>query len=86
MPLRSGLDPRLITVVRYAEGMCSALATDLQAGSRQGDFHYAHEEMAMAISATLGAMNLLVEDGEVEHADRIAAEIVLRAMGVAGEG
>ena len=81
----------LITVVRYAEGMRSALATylraDLQAGRRQGDFHYAHEEMAMSmvISATLGAMNLLVEDGEVEHADRIAAEMVLQALGVAPE-
>ncbi len=50
----------LITVVRYAEGMRSTLATylraDLQAGRRQGDFHYAHEEMAMSmvISATHG--------------------------------
>jgi AcrR family transcriptional regulator len=81
----------LITVVRYAEGMRSALATylraDLQAGRRQGDFHYAHEEMAMSmvISATLGAMNLLVEDGEVEHADRIASEMVLQALGVPPE-
>ena len=81
----------LITVVRYAEGMRSALATylraDLQAGRRQGDFHYAHEEMAMSmvISATLGAMNLLVEDGEVEHADRTAAEMVLQALGVPAE-
>ncbi|KYZ84849.1 TetR family transcriptional regulator [Alcanivorax sp. KX64203] len=78
----------LITVVRYAEGMRSTLATylraDLQAGCRHGDFHYAHEEMAMSmvISATLGAMNLLVEDGEVEHADRIAAEMVLQALGM----
>ena len=48
---------------------------------------YAHEEMAMSmvISATLGAMNLLVEDGEVEHADRIAAEMVLQALGVPPE-
>ena len=81
----------LITVVRYAEGMRSALATylraDLQAGRRQGDFHYAHEEMAMSmvISATLGAMNLLVEEGEVERADRIAAEMVLQALGVPPE-
>ncbi|WP_228462358.1 hypothetical protein [Alloalcanivorax profundimaris] len=79
-------------MVRYAEGMRSTLATylrdDLQAGRRQGDFHYTHEEMAMSmiISATLGAMNLLVEDGEVEHADRITAEMVLQALGVpAGE-
>ncbi|CUR47454.1 hypothetical protein BN2364_3013 [Alloalcanivorax xenomutans] len=44
---------------------------------------YAHEEMAMSmvISATLGAMNLLVEDGEVEHADRIAAEMGCRRWG-----
>lgn len=81
----------LITVVRYAEGMRSALATylraDLQAGRRQGDFHYAHEEMAMSmvISATLGAMNMLVEDGEVEHADRIAAEMLLQALRVPPE-
>ncbi|MED5602828.1 TetR/AcrR family transcriptional regulator [Alloalcanivorax sp.] len=81
----------LITVVSYAEDMRSTLATylraDLQAGRRQGDFHYAHEEMAMSmvISATLGAMNLLVEDGEVEHADRIAAEMVLQALGVPPE-
>jgi hypothetical protein len=30
-------------------------------------------------------MNLLVEDGEVEHADRIAAEMVLQALGVPSE-
>lgn len=81
----------LITVVRYAEGMRSTLATylraDLQAGSRQGDFHYTHEEMAMSmvIYATLGAMSLLVEDGEVEHADRIAAEMLLQALRVPPE-
>nr|WP_240692370.1 hypothetical protein [Alloalcanivorax gelatiniphagus] len=80
-----------ITVVRYAEGMRSALATylraDLQAGRRQSDFHYAPEEMGMrmVVPATLGAMNLLVEDGEVEHADRIAAEMVLQALGVSRE-
>ena len=78
----------LITVVRYAEGMRSTLATylraDLQAGRRQGGFHYAHEEMAMSMvpSATLGAMNLLVEGGEVGHADGIAAEM-LQALGPA---
>ena len=48
---------------------------------------YAHEEMAMSmvISATLGAMNLLEEDGEVEHTERIAAEMVLQALGVPPE-
>ena len=71
--------------------MRSTLATylraDLQAGSRQGDFHYTHEEMAMSmvIYATLGAMSLLVEDGEVEHADRIAAEMLLQALRVPPE-
>ena len=71
--------------------MRSALATylraDLQAGRRQGGFHYAHEEMAMSmvIYATLGAMSLLVEDGEVEHADRIAAEMLLQAVRVPPE-
>ena len=42
----------LITEVRYSEGMRSTLATylraDLQAGDRQGGFHYAHEEMVMS--------------------------------------
>lgn len=54
------------------------------AGRRQGGFHYAHEEMAMSMvpSATLGAMNLLVEGGEVGHADGIAAEM-LQALGPA---
>ena len=63
--------------------LATYLRADLQAGRRQGDFHYAHEEMAMSmvISAILGAMNLLVENGEVEHADRIAAEMVLQALG-----
>ena len=44
---------------------------------------YAHEEIAvsMFISAILGAMNLLVEDGEVEHADGIAEEMVLQVRG-----
>ena len=79
----------LITIVRYAEGMRSALATylraDLQAGRQQGDFDYANEEMAMAmvVSATMGAMNLVVEGIEVEDADRIAAEMILQSLGVA---
>lgn len=78
----------LITVVRYAEGMRSALANylraDLQAGREQGDFDYANEEMAMAMvmSATMGAMNLVVEGIEMEHADRVAAEMILRSLGV----
>ncbi len=38
--------------------------------------------MSMVPSATLGAMNLLVEGGEVGHADGIAAEM-LQALGPA---
>ena len=41
--------------------------------------------MSMVIYATLGAMSLLVEDGEVEHADRIAAEMLLQALRVPPE-
>ena len=54
-----------------------------RAGRWQGDFRYAHEVMAMSIviAATSGAMKLLVEDGEMEHADHIAAEMVLQALG-----
>lgn len=81
----------LITVVRYAESMRSALATymraDLQAGRKQGDFDYANEEMAMAmvVSATMGAMNLVVGGVDVEHPDRIAAEMILLSLGVPAE-
>ncbi|MFT0138049.1 TetR/AcrR family transcriptional regulator [Alcanivoracaceae bacterium MT1] len=81
----------LITVVRYAEGMRSALANylraDLQAGRQQGDFDYANEEMAMAmvVSATTGAMNFVVEGFDVEHPDRIAAEMILQSLGVTAE-
>tara|TARA_R100001143_G_scaffold62133_1_gene64628 strand:- start:4506 stop:4817 length:312 start_codon:yes stop_codon:yes gene_type:complete len=83
---RPGLDPspdHRGPLRRRHATLATYLRADLQAGRRQGDFHYAHEEMAMSmvISATLGAMNLLVEDGEVEHADRIAAEVVLQALG-----
>lgn len=81
----------LITVVRYAEGMRSALANylraDLQAGRQQGDFDYTNEEMAMAlvVSATTGAMNFVIEDFDVEHPDRIAAEMILQSLGVPAE-
>ena len=38
--------------------------------------------MAMVMSATMGAMNLVVEGIEMEHADRVAAEMILRSLGV----
>ncbi len=81
----------LITVVRYAEGVRSALANylraDLQAGRQQGDFDYSNEEMAMAmvVSATTGAMNFVVEGFDVGQPDRVAAEMILQSLGVTAE-
>lgn len=78
----------LIKVVRYAEGMRSALAdnlrADLQLGSQQGDFAYADEEIAMSLvlSATLGAMTAVIEGHVADRHDMIIAEMILRALGV----
>lgn len=38
--------------------------------------------LRVALGPPVGAMNLLAEDREVEHADRIAAEMVLQALEV----
>lgn len=77
----------LISVVRYADGMRSALAAylraDLQTGLEQGDFKYVNEDVAMAMvmSATTGAMAAIVEDLAIEQHDSIVAEMVLLALG-----
>lgn len=78
----------LVRVVRYAEGFRTALAAylraDLQAGQQQGDFHYANEDLAMAmvVAGTAGAIHVLLEGRDAEHHDSAAAEMVLRALGV----
>ncbi|HET8731328.1 MAG TPA: TetR/AcrR family transcriptional regulator [Moraxellaceae bacterium] len=78
----------LTSVMRYAEGMRTALAAhvrhDLQVGQLQGDFHYVDEDIAltMVVSATLGAMASIVEGMRVEHLDSIMAEMILLALGV----
>lgn len=78
----------LVRVVRYAEGLRSALAAymraDLQAGIEQGDFRYPSEEMAMAmvVAGTSGAITTLLEGHAVEHHDSAAAEMILLALGV----
>lgn len=80
----------LTSVMRYAEGMQTALAAhvrhDLQLGQMQGDFHYANEDVAlgMVVSATLGAMTSVVAGLKVEQLDRIVAEMILLALGVPG--
>ena len=78
----------LLSVVRYAEGMRSALAlyvrADLRLGHEQGDFKYADEGVAMTlvVSATMGAMAAIVDGDVVEQHDSIVAEMVLLALGV----
>lgn len=79
----------LISVVRYAQGMRSALAanvrSDLHLGLTQGGFHYASEELALmlVVSATMGAMATIVEGyAETDH-DCLVAEMILMALGVA---
>lgn len=89
---RASADPEwasaLLSVVRYAEGMRSALATyvrgDLQVGLEQGDFRFAHEGVAMTlvVSATMGAMAAIIDGETVEGHDSIVAEMVLLALGV----
>lgn len=78
----------LVRIVRYAEGMRSALAgavrADLQLGLRQGEFRYADEDIALAfvVSATTGAMAAVVEGVVPPHHDSIVAEMVLLGLGV----
>lgn len=89
---RASADPEwasaLLSVVRYAEGMRSALAlyvrADLQAGLEQGDFRYADEGVAMTlvVSATMGAMAAIVDGDAVAQHDSIVAEMILLALGV----
>lgn len=80
----------LISVVRYAEGMMSAVAAyvraDLQAGRQQGDFHYANEEVALGLvlTAAMGAMTAVVEGRAVKDHDILIAEMILLALGVDG--
>lgn len=81
----------LVSVVRYAHGMRSALAAyvraDLHMGLTQGDFKYANEELAlvMVVSATTGAMAAIVEGHIEEHHDSIVAEMILLALGVSAQ-
>lgn len=79
----------LISVVRYAEGMMSAVAdyvrADLQSGKQQGDFHYVNEEVALGLllAAVMGAMTAVIEGRAVKDHDIIIAEMILLALGVA---
>lgn len=77
----------LISVVRYAEGIRAAFAAyvraDLQAGFQQGDFCYRDEGVALmlVISATTGAMAMVVEGQEAAPHDGVVAEMILLALG-----
>lgn len=79
----------LISVVRYADGMRSALAAyvrrDMRAGFAQGQFSYLNEDVAMTlvVSASMGAMAAVVEGQTVAQHDALVAEMILLALGVA---
>jgi AcrR family transcriptional regulator len=78
----------LVRVVRYDEGLRSALAgyvrADLRAGAEQGDFRYASEELALAmvVAGTTAAVATLLEGYAVEHHDSAVAEMLLLALGL----
>jgi AcrR family transcriptional regulator len=78
----------LVRVVRYDEGLRSALAgyvrADLRAGAEQGDFRYASEELALAmvVAGTTAAVATLLEEYAVEHHDSAVAEMLLLALGL----
>jgi AcrR family transcriptional regulator len=78
----------MVRVVRYDEGLRSALAAyvraDLRAGAEQGDFRYPSEELAMAmvVAGTTGAIATLLEGHAVAHHDSAAAEMILLALGL----
>jgi AcrR family transcriptional regulator len=78
----------LVRVVRYDDGLRSALAgyvrADLRAGAEQGDFRYPSEELAIAmvVAGTTMAVAALLEGYPVEHHDSAVAEMILLALGL----
>jgi len=78
----------LINIVRYAEGMRSALEiyvrNDIRAGFCQGQFHYEDENLAvgMLVSGVISAMIAIVESRFKEGDDRIVASMLLQSLGM----
>ena len=78
----------LINIVRYAEGMRSALGiyvrNDIRTGLCQGQFDYEDENLAvgMLVSGVISAMIAIVESRFKEGDDRIVASMLLQSLGM----
>ena len=81
----------LINVVRYAEGMRSAVAesirNDLRIGRKQGHFHYDEEDIAvgLVVSGVMSVMVGIVEGRGVKGQDAIVTKMLLQALGMDGQ-
>ncbi|WP_430459849.1 TetR/AcrR family transcriptional regulator [Thalassolituus sp. LLYu03] len=93
--LRAASNPEwasaLINIVRYAEGMRSALGdyvrSDIRAGLKQGQFDYTDEEMAVSllVSGVISVMIAIVEGRYQAGNDRVIAAMLLQALGMKRE-
>lgn len=78
----------LINIVRYAEGMRSALGiyvrNDIRTGLCQGQFDYEDENLAVGllVSGVISAMIAIVESRFKEGDDRIVASMLLQSLGM----
>lgn len=78
----------LINIVRYAEGMRSALGiyvrNDIRTGLCQGQFDYEDENLALGllVSGVISAMIAIVESRFKEGDDRIVASMLLQSLGM----
>lgn len=78
----------LINIVRYAEGMRSALGdyvrSDVRAGLSQGQFDYEDEDLAIGllVSGVISAMIAIVEARFKHGDDCVIAAMLLQALGM----
>lgn len=90
--LRAASNPEwagaLINIVRYAEGMRSALGNyvrnDIRTGLCQGQLDYEDENLAVGllVSGVISAMIAIVESRFKEGDDRIVAAMLLQSLGM----
>jgi len=79
----------LINIVRYAEGMRSALGDyvrhDVRTGLSQGQFDYSSEDLAirLLVSGVISAMIAIVEGRYENGDDSTVAAMLLQALGMA---
>lgn len=90
--LRASRNPEwasaLINIVRYAEGMRSALGNyvrnDVRVGLRQGQFDYENEDLAIGllVSGVISSMIAIVEARFKHGDDCVIAAMLLQALGM----